>query len=89
MPSCTNNSIISGIIVGSVDSISGRRLSFQQQTDTNWDPTIVAGNVIRYDVDAGIFTQSIANPNYLDLDDLSLAEVVGIVESISLTAHTD
>ena len=85
MPSCTNNSIISGIIVGSVDSISGRRLSFQQQTDTNWDPTIVAGNVIRYDVDAGIFTQSIANPNYLDPADLSLAEVVGIVESISLT----
>ena len=85
MPSCTNNSIISGIIVGSIDSISGRRLSFQQQTDTNWDPTIVAGNVIRYDVDAGKFTQSIANPNYLALDDLSLAEVVGIVESISLT----
>ena len=85
MPSCTNNSIISGIIVGSIDSISGRRLSFQQQTDTNWDPTIVAGNVIRYDVDARKFTQSIANPNYLELDDLSLAEVVGIVESISLT----
>lgn len=85
MPSCTNNSIISGIIVGSVDSISGRRLSFQQQTDTNWDPTIVAGNVIRYDVDANKFTQSIANPNYLDPADLSLAEVVGIVESISLT----
>ena len=85
MPSCTNNSIISGIIVGSVDSISGRRLSFQQQTDTNWDPTIVAGNVIRYDVDANKFTQSIANPNYIDPADLSLAEVVGIVESISLT----
>lgn len=85
MPSCTNNSIISGIIVGSVDSINGRRLSFQQQTDTNWDPTIVAGNVIRYDVDANKFTQSIANPNYLDPADLSLAEVVGIVESISLT----
>ena len=85
MPSCTNNSIISGIIVGSVDSISGRRLSFQQQTNTNWDPTIVAGDVIRYDVDASKFTQSIANPNYLDSPDLSLAEVVGIVESISLT----
>ena len=85
MPSCTNNSIISGIIVGSVDSINGRRLSFKQQTDTNWDPTIVAGNVIRYDVDANKFTQSIANPNYLDPADLSLAEVVGIVESISLT----
>jgi len=87
MPSCTNNSIISGIIVGSVDSISGRRLSFQQQTDTNWDPTIVAGNVIRYDVDAGKFTQSISNPNYNGTDpaDLSFAEVVGIVESISVT----
>jgi hypothetical protein len=85
MPSCTNNSIISGIIVGSVDSINGKRLSFKQQTDTNWDSTIVAGNVIRYDVDAGIFTQSIANPNYLTPADLSLAEVVGIVESISLT----
>ena len=87
MPSCTNNSIISGIIVGSVDSINGKRLSFKQQTDTNWDPTIVAGNVIRYDVDAGIFTQSIADPNYNGTDpaDLSLAEVVGIVESIALT----
>ena len=87
MPSCTNNSIISGIIVGSVDSINGKRLSFKQQTDTNWDLTIVAGNVIRYDVDAGIFTQSIADPNYNGTDpaDLSLAEVVGIVESIALT----
>ena len=86
MPSCTNNSIISGIIVGSVDSINGRRLSFQQKTDTNWDPTIVAGNVIRYDVDAGIFTQSIADPNFeVTETDMSLAEVVGIVESISVT----
>ena len=86
MPSCTNNSIISGIIVGSVDSINGRRLSFQQKTDTNWDPTIVAGNVIRYDVDAGVFTQSIADPNFeVTETDMSLAEVVGIVESISVT----
>jgi hypothetical protein len=86
MPSCTNNSIISGIIVGSVDSINGRRLSFQQKTDTNWDPTIIAGNVIRYDVDAGVFTQSIADPNFEGAaTDMSLAEVVGIVESIAVT----
>jgi hypothetical protein len=85
MPSCTNNSIISGIIVGSVDSINGKRLSFQQQTNTNWDPTIVAGNVIRYDVNDRKFTQSIADPNFqVTVTDMSLAEVVGIVESISV-----
>ena len=86
MPSCTNNSIISGIIVGSVDSINGKRLSFQQQTNTNWNSTIAAGDVIRYDVDAGIFTQSIADPNFgVDTTDMSFAEVVGIVESIAVT----
>jgi hypothetical protein len=80
MTSCTNNSIISAAFIPSTDASNGRRLSFQQKTNTNWDSTIQAGDVIRFDVDQGIFTHSIADP-YINGDlDLSLAEVVGIVE---------
>lgn len=88
MPSCTNNSTISGMLVTSTDTISGKRLSFKQDTSKNWDSTIVAGNVIRYDVANGKFTQSIADPNYGGSLNLSQAEVVGVVESIAQTSGT-
>lgn len=88
--SCTNNSTISGLIVSNISNnitnsilSSGKRISFQQNVNTNWDSAISAGDVIRYDVDAGQFKKSIANPNY-DSNGLSNAEVVGVVESISL-----
>jgi hypothetical protein len=83
MSSCTNNSVISATFVPSTDATNGRRISFQQKTDTNWDPTIEAGNVIRFDVDEIIFTKSVADPYLNGEPDLSVAEVVGIVESIS------
>jgi len=83
MPSCTNNSTISGMLVTSTDTISGKRLSFKQDTSKNWDSTIAAGNVIRYDVANSKFTQSIADPYYSGTLNLSQAEVVGVVESIA------
>jgi len=83
MPSCTNNSTITGMLVTSTDTISGKRLSFKQDTSKNWDSTIAAGNVIRYDVANSKFTQSIANPYYGTSLNLSQAEVVGVVESIA------
>lgn len=83
MSSCTNTSIISAAFIPDQDVTSGKRLSFQQKTNTNWDSTILAGDVIRFDVDAGKFTKSIANP-YVDGElDLSVAEVVGVVEKIA------
>jgi len=90
MPSCTNNSTITGMLVTSTDTINGKRLSFKQDTSKNWDSTIVAGNVIRYDVTTSKFTPSIANPYYpsLTTPNLSKAEVVGIVESIAQTGGT-
>lgn len=85
---CINNSVVSGLILtSSVDANSleavnsGRRLAFLQNTSVNWDSAIIAGDVIRYDVDDAIFTRSIADPTY-DNNGLSNAEVVGIVESI-------
>jgi len=86
MSSCTNNSIISGILVASSDASNGKRLAFKQDTSKNWDSTVAAGDVIRYDVATGKFTQSIANPNYGGTLNLSQAEVVGVVESISQTS---
>lgn len=84
--SCTNNSVISANFISTTDTASnGRRLSFQQRTDTKWDADIAAGDVIRYDVDESQFVRSIADPNYDGVFDLSNAEVVGIVESISKT----
>ena len=83
MPSCTNNSTITGMLVTSTDTISGKRLSFKQDTSKNWDSTIAAGNVIRYDVANSKFTQSIADPYYDGTLNLSQAEVVGVVESIA------
>jgi microcystin-dependent protein len=83
MPSCTNNSTITGMLVTSTDTINGKRLSFKQDTSLNWNSTISAGNVIRFDVDAKQFVKSVANPNYSGSLDLSNAEVVGIVESIA------
>lgn len=85
--SCINNSTISGIFV--TDAIttatSGKRLSFKQNTSIAWDSSILAGDVIRYDVDDRQFVRAIADPNY-DENGLSNAEVVGIVESISQTS---
>lgn len=82
--SCINNSTISGIFVtDTVTTVtSGKRLSFKQNTSVAWDSNIVAGDVIRYDVDNAKFTRSIADPAY-DSNGLSNAEVVGIVESIA------
>lgn len=80
MPSCANNSTISGILLGSDEAINGRRLSFKQDTTQNWDASIAVGDVIRFDVDATQFVKSIADPS----GDLSNAEVAGIVESISV-----
>jgi hypothetical protein len=71
------------MLVTSTDTISGKRLSFKQDTSKNWDSTIAAGNVIRYDVANSKFTQSIANPYYGTSLNLSQAEVVGVVESIA------
>lgn len=82
MSSCTNTSIISAAFIPDQDVTSGKRLSFQQKTDTNWDSTISSGDVIRFDVDAGIFTKSIADPYVNGVLDLSVAEVVGVVEKI-------
>lgn len=83
MPSCTNNSTITGVILNTEDVVSGRRLSFKQDTSKNWNSGISAGDVIRFDVDQTQYTKSIANPNYGGSFDLSNAEVVGIVEEIS------
>lgn len=84
--SCTNNSIISATFVSPDTASNGRRLSFQQRTDTKWDSTIGAGDVIRYDVINAKFVKSIANPNYPSGEfNLSNAEVVGVVESIAKT----
>jgi hypothetical protein len=71
------------MLVTSTDTINGKRLSFKQDTSKNWDSTIAAGNVIRYDVANSKFTQSIANPYYSETLNLSQAEVVGVVESIA------
>jgi hypothetical protein len=71
------------MLVTSTDTISGKRLSFKQDTSKNWDSTIAAGNVIRYDVANSKFTQSIADPYYDGTLNLSQAEVVGVVESIA------
>jgi len=71
------------MLVTSTDTINGKRLSFKQDTSKNWDSTIAAGNVIRYDVANSKFTQSIANPYYSETFNLSQAEVVGVVESIA------
>ena len=86
--SCTNNSVISAVFGGSAgDATSGRRLSFTMGvTATTWDETIVAGDVIRYDVDQSKYVKSVADPLYYESLDLSNAEVVGIVESISQTS---
>jgi hypothetical protein len=71
------------MLVTSTDTINGKRLSFKQDTSKNWDSTIAAGNVIRYDVANSKFTQSIADPYYDGTLNLSQAEVVGVVESIA------
>ena len=85
--SCTNNSVISAVFGGSAgDATSGRRLSFTMGvTATTWDETIVAGDVIRYDVDESKYVKSVADPSYDGSLDLSNSEVVGIVESLSLS----
>ena len=80
MTSCSN-STITGISINTTEAISGRRIAFQQQTNVNWDSSITAGDVIRYDVDDAKFTRSIADPDYDD-NGLSNAEVIGIVEKI-------
>lgn len=85
MPSCTNNSTISGIILGSEEAINGKRLAFKQDTSISWNSGITAGDVIRYDVVSKEFSKSISNPYYNSGFDLSLAEVVGIVEKIEKT----
>lgn len=82
MPSCTNNSTISGILVSTDEAINGKRLAFKQDISINWESGISAGDVIRFDVDNKTFSKSIANPYHNGSLDLSLAEVVGIVEKI-------
>lgn len=84
---CTNNSVISAVFGGSAgDATSGRRLSFTiGVTAPTWDGTIVAGDVIRYDVDESKYVKSVADPYYDGSLDLSNSEVVGIVESFSQT----
>lgn len=88
MPSCTNNSTISGIILGSEEAINGKRLAFKQDTSVSWNSGITAGDVIRYDVITKEFSKSVANPYHNGGFDLSLAEVVGIVEKIEQTSGT-
>ena len=82
MPSCTNNSTISGILVNAEEATSGKRLVFKQNVAQQWESGITAGDVIRYDVDDKTFAKSVANPYYNGSLDLSLPEVIGIVEKI-------
>lgn len=84
--SCKNNSVISANFVSSDTASNGRRLSFQQRTDSRWDSSIGVGNVIRFDVDQNKFVKSVADPYFYGSLDLSNAEVVGIVEAINQTS---